>query len=330
MLANRGVWRPLRRTLDDPQDTGSPLLSPEASYLTLDMLKEAARPDAVNVPALVNGLRPVAWKTGTSFSYRDAWCAGVFDNYVLIVWVGNFDGTTNPLFVGRTAAAPLLFTMVDALRASQPAPAETCFTRTPDLNLRQVKICAVSGMIAGPNCPQAILGWFIPGKSPIGVCDVHQRIWIDNLSGLRLPTEPDDLASAHSEVCEVWPSDLSKLFQAAGLPRRAPPPMGTTGDRAADLAPISQEEKSPHIVSPKEGLIYHVRVASDRGGVLNLEATGETPHEQLHWFVDSTYLGASEASTALLWRPLPGRHLIRAVDNTGRADSMLITVTTVE
>jgi penicillin-binding protein 1C len=221
--------------------------------------------------------------------------------------------------------------MVDALRARAPVPAETCFTRTPDLNLRQVNICAISGMIAGPNCPQALQGWFIPGKSPIGICDVHRRVWIDNFTGLRLPGEPDDCAAAHSEVCEIWPSDLAKLFQAAGLPRRAPPALAvSTAAHTADVTPSTRIGKSPRIVSPKAGLIYHVRVAPESGEVLNLEATAETPHEHLHWFVDTTYLGVSEASTALLWKPLPGRHLIRAVDDSGRADSRLITVTTVE
>jgi penicillin-binding protein 1C len=329
MLANRGTWRPLRHTFDDPPDPGAPLLSPEASYLTLDMLKDAVRPDAVNVPALVTALRPVAWKTGTSFSYRDAWSVGVFDNYVLVVWVGNFDGTANPLFVGRTAAAPLLFSIVDALRAREPAPAgQTCFTRTPDLNLRQVNLCAVSGMIAGPNCPQVVQGWFIPGKSPIAPCDVHRRVWIDNLTGLRLPRQPDDVSAAHPEVCEFWPSDLTKLFQAAGLPRRAPPTLA--GASAGGPASGSSLEKGPRIVSPKEGIIYHVRVTPESGEVLNLEATAEIPHEKLHWFVDTAYLGVSEASTALLWKPRPGRHLIRAVDDAGRADSRLVTVTTVE
>ena len=89
-------------------------------------------------------------------------------------------------------------------------------------------------------------------------------------------------------------------------------------------------EKGPRIVSPKEGLIYHVRVTPESGEVLNLEATTEIPHEKLHWFVDTAYLGVSEASTALLWKPRPGRHLIRAVDDAGRADSRLVTVTTVE
>ena len=330
MLANRGVWRPLRRIMDDPQDAGAPLLSPEASYLTLDMLKDAVRPDAVNVPALTAALRPVAWKTGTSFSYRDAWSAGVFDHYVLVVWVGNFDGAANPLFVGRTAAAPLLFSMVDALRAREPAPAVTCFTRTPDLNLRQVNLCAVSGMIAGPNCPQTVPGWFIPGKSPITACDVHRRIWIDNLTGLRLPNQPDNPADAHSEVCEFWPSDLAKLFQSAGLPRRAPPALAADSASTANPASNAPVEKGPRIVSPKRGLIYHVRVTPDGGEVLNLEATADSPHEHLQWFVDTSYLGVSEASTALLWKPQPGRHLIRAIDEAGRADSQLVTITTVE
>jgi penicillin-binding protein 1C len=330
MLANRGLWRPLRRTLDDPVETGNPMLSPEASYLTLDMLKDAVRPDAVNVPALVNATRPVAWKTGTSFSYRDAWSAGVFDGYVLVVWVGNFDGTANPLFVGRSAAGPLLFSIIDALRATVAVPDETCFTRPPGLNLRRVNLCAVSGMIAGPHCPEVVQGWFIPGKSPIAACDVHRRIWIDNLTGLRLPGEPDDLAGAHAEVCEFWPSDLAKLFQAAGVPRRVPPPLAPEGARNAQTSMSATAGKGPRIVSPKEGLIYHLRVASPQDEAVSLEAIADSPHEHLRWFVDTTYLGVSNASASLLWKPLPGKHLVRTVDESGRADSRVITVTTVE
>ena len=329
MLANRGVLRPLRRTLDDPADPGVSLLSPEASYLTLDMLKDGVRPDAVNVPRLLTEARPVAWKTGTSFSYRDAWSAGVFDNYVLVVWVGNFDGTENPEFVGRTAAAPLLFRMVDAVCAREIAPAKTCFTRTPDLNLRQVDLCAVSGMIAGPNCPQTEKGWFIPGKSPIGACDVHRRVWVDNATGLRLSSAPEDPSTAHAEVCEFWPSDLEKLFQAAGLPRVGPP--AYLGERQwTTVASTNDVGKGPCIVSPKKGLTYHVRIGAETDEVLNLEATTETSREHLHWFVDASYLGVSEPSAALLWKLQPGRHVIRAVDDVGRADSREITVTAVE
>ena len=331
MLANRGVLRPLRRTLDDPAVFGAPLLSPEASYLTLDMLKDAVRPDAVNLPRLLSETQPVAWKTGTSFSFRDAWSAGVFDNYVLVVWVGNFDGTANPEFVGRTAAAPLLFRMIDALRArfSQHVPVETCFTRTPNLNLRQVDLCAVSGMIAGPNCPHMVKGWFIPGKSPIAACDVHRRIWVDNLTGLRLSTAPDNLSTAHAEVCEFWPSDLEKLFQAAGMPHAGPPPV-VVEKGSILVASGNDPAKGPRIVSPKKGLIYHMRVGAGADEVLNLEATAETSREHLHWFIDAAYLGVSGPSATLSWKLQPGRHVLRAVDDLGRADACQITVTEVE
>jgi membrane carboxypeptidase/penicillin-binding protein PbpC len=73
-----------------------------------------------------------------------------------------------------------------------------------------------------------------------------------------------------------------------------------------------------------------MRVGAEADEVLNLEATAETSREQLHWFVDATYLGVSAPSTALLWKLEPGHHVIRAVDDSGRADSRQIIVTTVE
>jgi penicillin-binding protein 1C len=325
MLANRGTLRDLRLALDDPANSaGTNLLSPEASWLTLDMLKDSPRPGDPNLPRLVSESRPVAWKTGTSFSFRDAWTAGIFDHYVLVVWVGNFDGTSNPGFVGRTAAAPLFFHIVDALHAREPAPAQTCFTRTPGLNLRQVDLCAVSGMIAGPNCPHTVQGWFIPGKSPIATCDVHRKIWIDNATGLRLGAAPQDPATAHAEVCEFWPSDLERLFRAAGVPRVRAPAFATPAVIA------DSNDSGPSIVSPKKGLIYHVRVGAGADEVLDLEATAETSREHLRWFVDAAYVGESAPSSAFLWKPQPGRHIIRAVDDAGRADVREILVTTVE
>jgi penicillin-binding protein 1C len=106
MLANRGRWQPLHFLADQPGEDGRQMMSPEAAYLTLDMLKDAVPPGMANLSPLTQDGRPVAWKTGTSFSYRDAWSAGVFDHDVLVVWVGNFNGAVNAQFVGRTAAAP--------------------------------------------------------------------------------------------------------------------------------------------------------------------------------------------------------------------------------
>ena len=270
----------------------------------------------------------MAWKTGTSFSFRDAWTAGIFDHYVLVIWVGNFDGEANPEFVGRTAAAPLFFHVVDALRAREVPPAQTCFTRVPDLNLRQVDLCAVSGMIAAPTCPHTIQGWFIPGKSPIAACDIHRRIWIDNATGLRLDRPPDDPVTTHAEVCEFWPSDLEKLFREAGIPRRGAPALEARARSSSLFAGAA--DGGPRIVSPKKDLIYHVRVGAADDEVVNLEATTETGRDHLRWFVDATYVGESAPSSTLLWKPQTGRHVIRAVDDSGRADVRAILVTAVE
>ena len=68
--------------------------------------------------------RSVAWKTGTSWGFHDAWTAGVFGRYVLVVWIGNFDGAGNPAFVGVCAAAPLFFHIVDGLRREPLLPGE--------------------------------------------------------------------------------------------------------------------------------------------------------------------------------------------------------------
>ncbi len=144
-LANGGVWHPLRLRETDPQSEGVRLLSEEASFMTMDILRSNARPEGEMMSAR-SGV-PVAWKTGTSWGFRDAWSAGVFGPYVLLVWVGNFNGEGNPAFVGVQAAAPLFFQIVDAIAAEQRdlvrAPSDTLL-RAPR-NVAQVEVCAASG-----------------------------------------------------------------------------------------------------------------------------------------------------------------------------------------
>ncbi len=105
MLANNGRLRPLRDTRTHSSEAGVRLLSPEACFLTLEMLGKVPRPSEGDQ----NTDMPVFWKTGTSNGFRDAWSVSVFDHYVLAVWVGNFNGSGNPAFIGRTAAVAAAF-----------------------------------------------------------------------------------------------------------------------------------------------------------------------------------------------------------------------------
>ncbi len=89
------------------------------------MLRHNPRPDEDGTLA-VRTRWPVAWKTGTSWGFRDAWTAGIVGPYVLVVWIGDFRGKSNPSFVGVEAAAPLFFRIADALnlaRSNETLPA---------------------------------------------------------------------------------------------------------------------------------------------------------------------------------------------------------------
>src|SRR5438067_301129 len=98
-LAHGGRLQPLRRFLDEPSTTkNTRIFSPEAAFLTLDMLGKIPRPGMTNADLVRSA--PVFWKTGTSHGYRDAWSVAVFDHYVLAVWIGNFDGKRNAAFIG--------------------------------------------------------------------------------------------------------------------------------------------------------------------------------------------------------------------------------------
>ncbi|PYK17760.1 MAG: penicillin-binding protein 1C, partial [Verrucomicrobia bacterium] len=113
-LANNGELRPLRRTSHDPVALrGRRMIMPEAAFLTLEML-DLPRPEISR--AYSDQAAPVFWKTGTSHGFRDAWSVALFNHYVLAIWIGNFDGRANGNFVGRIAAAPLLFQIIDSLR----------------------------------------------------------------------------------------------------------------------------------------------------------------------------------------------------------------------
>ena len=94
------------------------LLSREASFLVLDMLRDVVRPDPPTRDR--TDRQTIAWKTGTSFGFRDAWSVGIVGHHVLAVWVGNFDGSANPALVGREAAAPLFFAIADSLAGYNP------------------------------------------------------------------------------------------------------------------------------------------------------------------------------------------------------------------
>lgn len=311
MLANRGALRPLAYIADDGAEPSQSLrlLSEEAAYVTLDMLAANPRPDT-GMPAA----RPVAWKTGTSWGFRDAWSAGVFGRYVLVVWVGNFDGAGNPAFIGVKAAAPLFFRIVDSLRSQQLDPPEP--PRVPPRNLSRVEVCAASGDLPNEYCPERVSTWFLPGKSPIRPSTLHRAVLIDARTNLAV-CAPNEFT--RREIHEFWPSDMQRLFREAGMPRREPP-------RAPDCSDATQanDGDAPQIVSPLRGVTYSVRLSKPVPVALRAE---RTQRGDVFWFANQGFVARAGAGEAVAWNPAqPGRYVLRAVNAAGLSDVRTVDV----
>jgi penicillin-binding protein 1C len=309
MMANRGKLAPLRYLADEPQADGIRMLSEEASFMTLDMLRSAPRPED-SFARRRSGVQ-AAWKTGTSWGFRDAWTAGTFGPYVLVVWIGNFDGRGNPAFVGVQAAAPLFFRLVDALGAQEKL-VEPVYRQPP--RLERVDVCSASGDLPNAECPQIVGTWYIPGVSPIRVSQIHRRVWLDTRTGEQA-CPPYDPAFTRSEVYEFWPTDLLQLFAQAGMPRRRPPP-------PADCQRDVPSGTPPQITSPVIAVTYTLRSARVGKETIPLAANADSEVRRLHWFVDESYVGTGTPGVAIGWNPSrAGRYIVRTIDDRGRADS---------
>jgi len=295
------------------------VLSHEAAFITLDMLEKNPRPDVAYAGRVMP--LPVAWKTGTSWGFRDAWTAGVFGRYVLVVWLGNFDGSSNPALVGVDAAAPLFFNMADALMATDNT---IQVARRQPLNAIRLNVCQASGDLPNADCPRTTETWFIPGVSPIRVSELHRAVMVDTRSG-RMACPPYDARFVRREVFEYWPSDLRRLFAQAGVPRRAPRSLVDCGTGNASVVGAA-----PKIMSPLTNVTYQRRLSrreDEEGSAITLQAIADGDVETLYWFSGTTYLGSSSSGKDLLWKNVPsGLHTVRVVDDHGRVDTRTVTV----
>lgn len=310
-LANHGQWNLLQYTQQANTQAPVRLLSDEASYIVLDMLRKTPRPDTFNMAN-----PPIAWKTGTSWGFRDAWTAGVFGRYVLVVWVGNFDGAGNPALIGIETAAPLFMRMVDALRAQQLDAG--AFVTAQPANLQRVSVCAASGDLPNKECPVTTLAWFIPGKSPAKISTLHRTVLIDSRTGL-VVCQPN--AYTTPQVFEYWSSDMQSLFKRAGMPLRKPPEDTCSG--------VASNEQALNIVTPMRGVTHLQRL--NKQTPLLLRAESNAASAKLFWFADNAMIGQTKPSETMSWLPPhAGKYGLRVVDENGNSDTREITVETVE
>ena len=262
---------------------------------------------------------PIAYKTGTSIGFKDCWSVAVFDRYVLCVWLGNFSGEGNPEFLGRNTAAPLLFSIADAIIVETPE--EKMYREPmPPMTISRIEVCSVSGCIPNDSCPDTIMTDFIPGVSPITRCRIHREIYIDTATGYR--TERAGDPGVVPVVREFWSSDMLEQFRLAGLPRITPPPM----EPDAAEGGIRAEGSPPVIISPMFGGNYIIRRNSAGNNSIPLVAVSDADTRELFWFSDNIFLGKTSKDGRIEWFPKAGEYSLTVLDDIGRSATVPITV----
>ncbi|MBR4001429.1 MAG: penicillin-binding protein 1C [Bacteroidales bacterium] len=127
-------------------ETDSPFKDKIAIWYTFEALKEVNRPDEIDWK-LIQSVRKVAWKTGTSYGYRDAWAVGVTPDYAVGVWCGNADGHGVAGMTGAKTAGPVLFDLLNLL------PPSADWFQEPLEGGVFLDVCTASGMLRSQECP---------------------------------------------------------------------------------------------------------------------------------------------------------------------------------
>jgi penicillin-binding protein 1C len=347
-IANLGVHKKAVSTHSQKiaeNDKKQRLLSPEASFLVFDILRKNPKPNAPNfldIAPKSNEVQKIAWKTGTSWAFRDAWAVGIAGDYVMAVWIGNFEGPGNNAFIGRTAAGPLLFRLLDLVgQSKQPnnyahIDLPAIYQSTPfapkslqKLQLKWVDICATTGDLYEPKCPHKGRTMFIPGVSPIERTKIYRKIWVNEESGLRQCS--NNQKGAIQKVFAFWPSDFQTLFEKAGIHIQRPPKFAYD----CKLNEIAAIGSAPVIESPQGQIDYVVNSSLNNTVPIVLRAIADAETSYLYWFangqfIDSVELAKSVATNPLIFHALPGEYDIQVSDDLGRGAAVQVNVVAVQ
>ena len=314
------------RYVNDPANASleeTRMMSEGAAFIVRDVL-ESGGPVARQVEGSVGARRGIAWKTGTSFGFRDAWAVGVSDRYTVGIWVGRPDGTPNPGFFGANIAAPLLVDVFAAIDDAPPAK------HTPPKSVTQAKICwplgtRADGLPAG-LCHQERTAWLLNVAAPPTFPDrlregaARYTDYRDAASGLRVRAA---CASSEMQAVEMarWPAALEPWLDAATRRRALPPAW------APACAQAQAPEAGLKIVSLTSGDTIRRAGGTSSGPLpaLRLEARGG--QQELIWLVNGQQVGRTPAGKPLIYRfAEAGRYAITVMDESGRYDRVEISV----
>ena len=287
------------------------LISPGAAWLTLNALLLGVRPGDEAIWQEYASARRIAWKTGTSFGFRDAWAIGVTPNWTVGVWIGNASGAGRPELRSTVTAAPVLFEIFSSLDAAGwgSSSGPTWFLQ-PTAELRQVETCAASGFPAGLHC-ERIRVFDIPRNAPAHrACPYCQTIILNEGLDFRITLGPGSSAIAVEQKWFVLPPAEEWYYRRHNLDYKPLPPLERTFDiNPGAVLALFNPEPGAEVFIPRE--------LDGREGRIVFSAAHRNVGEIIYWHLDEDYLGFTQNFHEMEARAGPGLRNLTLVDGSG-------------
>ncbi len=287
--------------------TGSNPFSAAAVWLTFEAMLEVARPEEDSAWEYFSSSRKIAWKTGTSYGYRDAWAIGVTPQYAVGVWVGNADGEGRPGLTGLTAAAPVLFDLFGLLDDYE-------WFAPPEADLVEVEVCAKSGYLAGPNC--AYKKKIRSTLAGLGSqqCPYCKLIHTDAERQWQVHSECERVADIRAEKWFVLPPVLEWYYTRRHSDYQPLPPYR---EECAETIAGTATRTMTLIYPDAHRKIYVPLELDGQRGRTVFEAAHRDSRATIFWHLDEEYLGETRDIHQVALNPSPGQHTLTIVDEQG-------------
>jgi penicillin-binding protein 1C len=312
-LANKGKFNKLcfLKNAVININKGNQILSEESTFIISEILSEVARPDLPTSWEFTKDKSKIAFKTGTSYGFVDAWSIGYTPRYTIGVWVGNLDNRFTKILTGISSAAPILFGIMNELERHN----DQWFIKPNDVKKREV--CAVSGMVPGNFCNETVEEYYIPKFSDNSICDVHKKIYIEKSTNQVVSLEQIDPDKEYDEkIIELWDEKVEYFLKKLGKK--------TNSLSLGDYSDI-YSSKSIEIFSPSPKVKYIINYYNDlEYQKIPLMAYEYPDSGFFYWYANKKYIGKIKSDSTLYYLPDDKKIRFSVVDDTGRSGSVEI------
>lgn len=280
-------------------------LSKAAIYFTFQAMQEVVRPDEEAGWQQFGTSKQIAWKTGTSYGFRDAWAVGVTPNYIVGVWGGNADGEGRPGLVGVKVAAPVLFDVFALL------PDGGWFD-LPEDELEEVEVCLQSGYRKSLHCDD-VKSVMIPKSCMKGTaCPYHKVVHLDQSGQFQVNASCEKPDKMQTVNWFVLPPINERFYKIKNPTYQSLPPFKEgcvevgLGTNIAIIYP-----------KPQSRIYVPVELSGEMGKTV-FEATHRDKKAILFWHLDEEFIGVTEGIHQLTLRPKEGEHVLKVIDEQGQ------------